>query len=121
MYVFFSFFRCIAHRGGGPWWCQPIGNPCKCDSPFVWEAFRQIWSCSSLTCRWHALQVFSSFMSLLSCWFPVRFCFPWIRFVCRCKYCLCPRIVIYWRCIFLRCALSLVLERFLLDLIGVSA
>lgn len=94
--------RCIAHRGGGPWWCQPIGNPCKCDSPFVWEAFRQIWSCSSLTCRWHALQVFSSFMSLLSCWFPVRFCFPWIRFVCRCKYCLCPRIVIYWRCIFLK-------------------
>lgn len=94
--------RCIEHRGGGPWWCLPIGNPCKCDSPFVWEAFRQIWSCSSLTCRWHALQVFSSFMSLLSCWFPVRFCFPWIRFVCRCKYCLCPRIVIYWRCIFFK-------------------
>lgn len=97
--------RCVIHHGRGPWWCQLIGNPCKCDSPFVWRAFYQIWRCPSLSCRFHALQVYLTFKHLLSCWYPVRICFPWIRITCGCKWCTCPRVYIYWQCIeFKRCA-----------------
>ena len=109
VYVFFSFYnhRCLKYHGKGPWWCQPWGNRCKCDSPFVWRAFSQIWSCSSSSCRDHALQVFWAFYAKLSCWFPIRICFPWVRFVCGCKWCACPRIVVYWKCIvFKMCAFS---------------
>jgi len=99
--------RCLKYHGKGPWWCQPWGNRCKCDSPFVWRAFSQIWSCSSSSCRDHALQVFWAFYAKLSCWFPIRICFPWVRFVCGCKWCACPRIVVYWKCIvFKMCAFS---------------
>lgn len=91
--------RCVFHHGRGPWWCQPIGNPCKCDSPFVWRAFYQIWLCPSLSCRFHALQVYLTFKHLLSRWYPVRICFPWIRIKCGCKWCTCPRVYIYWKCI----------------------
>lgn len=98
--------RCLAHGEDGPRWCQPIGNRCKCDSPFVWRAFYRIWRCSSLDCQWHAYQVYIAFKNFFSCWYPARICFPWLRFVCRCKWCSCPRIVIYWRCIsFKACAL----------------
>ncbi|XP_022783940.1 uncharacterized protein LOC111324600 isoform X3 [Stylophora pistillata] len=97
--------RCIIHRGGGPWWCQPVGNPCKCDSPFVWRVHHQMSSCSPRKCRSHARQVYFVFKHLLSCWFPVRICFPWIRIRCGCKWCTCPRISIYWKCIeFKMCA-----------------
>lgn len=97
--------RCVTHLGGNVQWCQPIGMPCKCDSPFVWRTFYQIWSCPSSSCQFHALQAFLTFKNLLSCWFPVRFCFPWIRTVCRCWFCLCPKLVIYWKCIeFKMCA-----------------
>jgi len=97
--------RCLIYHGGGPWWCQPWGNRCKCDTPFIWRAYTQIWRCPTWNCRSHALQVFWAFYRRLSCWFPIRICFPWIRFVCRCKWCACPRIVIYWRCIvFKMCA-----------------
>lgn len=104
--------RCIIdvtkNEGDGPWWCQPIGNPCRCDTPFVWRAFRQIFSCSSSSCRIHAFQVFYAFFNLLSCWFPIKLCFPWIKFVCRCKWCSCPIIEIHWRCIvFKMCAFFL--------------
>ncbi|KAK2557936.1 hypothetical protein P5673_019925 [Acropora cervicornis] len=101
--------RCIIHvtkyNGRGPWWCQPVGNPCKCDNPFVWKAYRNIYSCPSWSCKWNAYQVFVTFFNFLSCWFPKRLCFPWIKFVCRCFWCLCPRITIYWKCItFKMCA-----------------
>ena len=102
--LFLLFLRCLIYYGGGPWWCQPWGNRCKCDSPFIWRAFTQIWRCPTWNCRSHALQVFVAFNSL-SCWFPIRICFPWIRLVCSCKWCACPRIIIYWKCIvFKMCA-----------------
>lgn len=94
--------RCLVNHDRGPWWCQPIGNRCKCDSPFVWRAYNQIYACSSRSCRSHARQVFWTFYYLLSCWYPARFCFPWFRFVCGCKWCSCPRIIVYWKCIFFK-------------------
>ena len=102
MTFFFSIIRCLVDHDRGPWWCQPIGNRCKCDSPFVWRAYYQIYACSSWSCRSHALQVFWTFYNLLSCWYPARFCFPWFRFVCGCKWCSCPRIIVYWKCIFFK-------------------
>lgn len=94
--------RCIKHNGKGPWWCLPIGNPCKCDTPFVWKAYWNIYSCPPLNCKWNAYQVFIAFFGKLSCWFPTRLCFPWIRFVCRRFWC---SITIYWKCItFKMCA-----------------
>ena len=103
--LFFSIIRCLVNHDSGPWWCQPIGNRCKCDTPFVWRAYLQIYACSSWSCRSHALQVFLTFYNLLSCWFPIRICFPWIRFVCGCKWCTCPRIIFYLKCfVFKTCA-----------------
>lgn len=95
-------FRCIKHNGKGPWWCLPIGNPCKCDTPFVWKAYWNIYSCPPPSCKWNAYQVFIAFFGKLSCWFPTRLCFPWIRFVYRRFWC---SITIYWKCItFKMCA-----------------
>ena len=95
---FLSSIRCLVEHGSGPWWCQPIGNRCKCDFPFVWEAFYQSFACSSWECKFNALQAFVAFKGFLSCWFPIRICFPWIRFVCGCKWCTCPRIIVYFKC-----------------------
>ena len=39
-YGLFPFFRCIIHRGGSLDWCQPFGNPCRCDTPFALESLR---------------------------------------------------------------------------------
>jgi len=95
--------RCIIHRGGPLGWCQPFGNPCSCDTPLVWRAFSQMtWRCPSWSCRWNAFQIFMAFFRKLSCWFTVRICFPWFRFVCGCKWCSCPRFFVYWRCIVFR-------------------
>lgn len=94
--------RCIIHRGGPLDWCQPFGNPCSCDTSLVWSAFYQIWRCPSWSCQSHAIQIFLAFFRKLSCWYPLRICFPWFRFVCGCKWCSCPRLVIYWRCIVLK-------------------
>lgn len=103
VYGSFPFLRCIEHHGHLSW-CIPQGNPCKCDTPLVWRAYHQIWSCPTWSCRSDALQVFLAIKSL-SCWFPFKICFPWFRFVCRCKWCACPRLVISWRCfVFKMCA-----------------
>ncbi|XP_031549715.1 uncharacterized protein LOC116287211 isoform X2 [Actinia tenebrosa] len=89
--------RCLIEAGKGPWWCFPVGNRCSCDFRYVWNVFYYILACPSWECRVNAAQAFTAFQ-LLSCWFPVKICFPWIRFSCGgCKVC-CPRIQFYMHC-----------------------
>jgi len=90
--------RCARELKRGPWWCQPIGNPCSCDRPFVRRVSNLTQTCSTNNCRLHALQIHTVFQ-LLSCWYPKKTCFPWIRSTCRCTWCLCPRIKITSKCI----------------------
>lgn len=97
--------RCTANHGRGPWWCQPIGNHCKCDRPFVQRVNTIIQNCTTNSCRWHALQVYTAFQ-FLSCWYPQKTCFPSIRVKCRCILCLCPKITTITKCVvFKKCSL----------------
>ena len=97
-------FRCTNDLGSGPLWCQPIGNACECDRPFLRRVYNLTQNCSTTSCRFHALQIHVVF-KLLSCWYRKRTCFPVIRTKCRCSWCLCPRIRISTKCVVLkRCA-----------------
>ncbi|XP_068754270.1 uncharacterized protein [Montipora capricornis] len=81
--------RCINDLPKGPSWCQPIGNPCSCDRPFIKRVRNLTTTCLTSNCGSNALQINFAF-KLLSCWYPGKFCYPVI--VCRCPFCLCPKI-----------------------------